>query len=117
MGGMLSAGMAYYEARLSLLRELKIGLTEFYNLYKEGNLPQFSQISHNLDLVVFGAYGWNDFALNFPNDEQIIRRLLDLHAERLKAERTAVPTSGAAAPKAKKPKKSADTSGPDLFNT
>jgi hypothetical protein len=56
--------------------------------------------------------------MNFPESvrDEILRRLLALHAKRLHAEKTAVPSVGVAAQKAKKPKKSKDSSGPELFN-
>jgi len=48
--------------------------------------------------------------------DEVLSRLLALHAERLKAEKIAVPAALAAAAKAKKQKKSKDSSGPELFN-
>jgi hypothetical protein len=41
--------------------------------------------------------------------------LLALHAERLKAEQSALPAAAKSDMKAKKPKKSKDSSGPELF--
>jgi hypothetical protein len=58
-----------------------------------------------------------DVRLNFTEEvrDEILRRLLALHAERLKVEQSAGPAAGKANTKAKKPKKSKDSSGPELF--
>jgi hypothetical protein len=90
-----------------------------------------------MDKAVLDSYGWSDIVpayefsgdyenedgsagsvrLNFTEEvrDEILRRLLALHAERLKAEQSAPPPAGKADTKAKKPKKSKDSSGPELF--
>ena len=90
-----------------------------------------------MDKAVLDAYGWSDivpayeFSGDYENDDgsagsvrlnfteevrdEILRRLLALHAERLKAEQSAATAAGKANTKAKKPKKSKDSSGPELF--
>jgi hypothetical protein len=91
-----------------------------------------------MDKAVLDAYGWSDIIpayefsgdyenedgsagsvrLNFTEEvrDEILRRLLALHAERLKAEQSALPDAAKSDTKAKKPKKSKDSSGPELFN-
>ena len=90
-----------------------------------------------MDKAVLDAYGWSDIVpayefrgdyenedgsagsvrLNFTEEvrDEILRRLLALHAERLKAEQSAPSPTSKANTKAKKPKKSKDSSGPELF--
>jgi hypothetical protein len=138
------AGKRYDEARSVAMASLSLGLTPLgnrLNSQEDGasDILRLRELHAAMDKAVLEAYGWNDITpayefsgdyenedgtagdvrLNFTEEvrDVILKRLLDLHAERLKAEQTAVPTSGVAAPKAKKPKKSKDTAGPDLFNT
>lgn len=136
------AGALFDKTRSATMLSLKLGLTPLGNrLNSQDNFsPEVISLRELLvamDKAVLEAYGWADIIpiyefsgdyenedgtagsvrLNFTEDvrDEILRRLLALHAERLKSQQTAVPTSGAAAPKAKKPKKSKDTSGPELF--
>ena len=137
------AGGLFDKARSATMISLKLGLTPLGNrLNSPDNFsPEVISLREQLvamDKAVLEAYGWTDIIpvyefsgdyenedgsagsvrLNFTEEvrDEILRRLLALHAERLKAEQTAVPTAGAAMSKAKKPKKSKDSAGPDLFN-
>ena len=128
-----ATGEAYYKSREGILTENKIGLT---SLYREilGTSPDQSITAGLCDLqkqhamlnkAVLDAYGWHDILI--PDGEkgavlpplvrdEILRRLLALHAEHLKAEQTTPSLAGKADKKTRKPKKSKDSSGPDLFN-
>lgn len=137
------AGKKFDEARSAAMASLSLGLTPLGNRLNshEDNSPvilSLRELHAAMDKEVLEAYGWNDitpayeFSGDYENDDgspgsvrlnfteevrdEILRRLLALHAERLNAEKVAVPIAGAAAPKAKKPKKSKDSAGPDLFN-
>lgn len=137
------AGKRYDEARSAAMVSLGLGLTPLGNRINSpedssSDIMRLRELHAAIDRAVIEAYGWHDITpayefsgdyenedgtpgdvrLNFTEEvrDEILRRLLALHAERLKAEQAAVPTAGAAAPKAKKPKKSKDSSGPDLFN-
>jgi hypothetical protein len=136
------AGNDYFEARKALMVSRSVGLTQAYNLFHDPDEHAPDVVSHrekrkSLDRAVMEAYGWNDLNISYEysgdyiedgtegevrfnfieeSRDEILRRLLALHAERLKAEQAAVPAASAVAPKAKKPKDSKDSSGPDLFN-
>ena len=136
------AGRGFYEKRSEVMLELGLGLTPLGNRLNnpDDRLPEIVQLRFlhsEIDRAVLAAYGWSDInplyeysgdfededgsvgslRLNFTEEirDEILRRLLALHAERLKAEQTTVPIASAVAPKAKKPKKSKDSSGPELF--
>jgi hypothetical protein len=140
-----AVGSEYYNARALLMSQRGLGLTPFYNLVHnslcvDDEVRAFRLKRVEMDNRVLSAYGWADIHLNiedycysgdyvedgvegevrmnFPESvrDEILRRLLALHAKRLHAEKTAVPSVGVAAQKAKKPKKSKDSSGPELFN-
>ncbi|MFD1709296.1 adenine methyltransferase [Ottowia sp. GY511] len=50
------------------------------NLYNAS--PAWLALAHEaLDKAVAAAYGWNDYATQWP-DEEILRRLLDLNKQR-----------------------------------
>jgi hypothetical protein len=122
---------------------LNLGLTPLGNRLNSAEdhsieILRLRELHAAMDKAVLAAYGWNDITpvyefsgdyehddgsagsvrLNFKEEvrDEILRRLLALHAERLKAEQAAVPAAGAAAPKAKNLKKSKNSAGPDLFN-
>lgn len=138
-----AAGSAFESARSVLMRELSLGLTKLVNKVNSPDDMSMEAIRlrlewEQMDREVLNSYGWSDIVpayefsgdyenedgsagsvrLNFTEEvrDEILRRLLALHAERLKAEQEAVPTAGTTASKAKKPKKSKDFAGPDLFN-
>lgn len=138
-----AAGQLYSDERSRAMVALQLGLTKLSNRLNSpddlsSEVRRLRELHASMDKAVLDAYGWCDitpvyeFSGDYENDDgsagsvrlnfteeirdEILRRLLALHAERLKAEQTAVPTAGAAAPKAKKPKKPKDSSGPDLFN-
>ena len=137
------AGKKFDEARSAAMASLSLGLTPLGNRLNshEDNAPvilSLRELHAAMDKAVIDAYGWSDITpvyefsgdyenedgslgsvrLNFTEEvrDEILRRLLALHAERLKAEQVAVPHAGTTALKAKKPKNSKDFAGPDLFN-
>lgn len=138
-----AAGKIYESARSSYMISENIGLTKYSNRLNSpdangDDIVKLRELHASLDHAVLAAYGWGDvvpayeFSGDYENDDgtegsvrlnfteevrdEILRRLLALHAERLKTEQAAVPAVGAAAPKAKKSRKPKDSSGPDLFN-
>lgn len=140
--GLEECGRSYNVERTAFMSSLQVGLTKLSNRLNSPDdnsveVLKLRELHAAMDKAVLAAYGWGDMEpsyefsgdydnddgtagsvrLNFTEDvrDEILRRLLALHAERLKSQQTAVPTSGAAAPKAKKPKKSKDSSGPELF--
>jgi len=121
---------------------LQLGLTKLSNRLNSPDdlspeVRRLRELHASMDKAVLDAYGWSDIKpvyefsgdyenedgslgsvrLNFTEEvrDEILRRLLALHAERLKAEQVAVPDAGTTALKAKKPKKSKDSSSPELF--
>jgi len=136
------AGEAFYEKRSEVMLELGLGLTPLGNRLNNPDdcvpgIVQLRVLHSEMDKAVLAAYGWSDIRplyeysgdfededgsvgslrLNFTEEvrDEILRRLLALHAERLKAEQSAAPIAGKSDTKAKKPKKSKDSSGPELF--
>jgi hypothetical protein len=137
-----SAGLAFYNAREKAMKLFGLGLTPLGNRVNDvsdvdAKIVQVRQLYAQMDSAVLEAYGWNnivpeyeftgdyerddgtpgDVRQNFTEEvrDEILRRLLALHAERLKAEQSTLPQAGKADTKAKKPKKSNDSSGPELF--
>jgi hypothetical protein len=135
-------GEAYDSARSRLMRTLSLGLTPLSNRLNDpectlSEVARLRELHAAMDKAVLDAYGWSDIVpayefsgdyenedgsagsvrLNFTEEvrDEILRRLLALHAERLKAEQSAAPIAGKANTKAKKPKKPKDSSGPELF--
>ena len=138
-----NAGKNFDEARSRTMKSMGLGLTPLGNRInsEEDNsdeMVNLRKLQEAMDKAVLEAYGWTDIPLayefsgDFENEDgtpgdvrlnfteevrdEILRRLLALHAERLKAEQDAVPVAASVAPKAKKPKKPKDSAGPDLFN-
>lgn len=137
-----SAGSTYNDARTEVMASTQLGLTKLSNRLNDPNdnaqeIQRLRGLHAAMDKAVLDAYGWSDivpayeFSGDFENEDgtpgalrlnfteevrdEILRRLLALHAERLKAEQSAAPIAGKADTKAKKPKKSKDSSGPELF--
>jgi hypothetical protein len=137
-----AAGERYNNERSAVLVKLQLGLTKLSNRLNSKDdhsleMIRLRELHAAMDKAVLEAYGWSDIVpayefsgdyenedgsagsvrLNFTEDvrDEILRRLLALHAERLKAEQSAAPAAGKANTKAKKPKKSKDSSGPELF--
>ncbi len=137
-----AAGCAFESERSLLMREMGLGLTKLINKVNSPDdmsveVVRLRDLWAHMDSAVLASYGWTDIVpsyefsgdyenedgtagsvrLNFTEEvrDEILRRLLALHAERLKAEQSAPPAAGKADTKAKKPKKSKDTSGPELF--
>lgn len=138
-----AAGASYDNERAAVLVKLQLGLTQLSNRLnsQDDHSPEMIRLRElhaAMDKAVLDAYGWTDIVpvykcsgdyenedgtpgsvrLNFTEEvrDEILRRLLALHAERLKSEKDAVPAVGTTASKAKRPKKSKDFAGPDLFN-
>ena len=144
LGGELEAvGQRYNDARSAIMVSLQLGLTKLSNRLNAfddhtSQIISLRELHAAMDKAVLSAYGWGDITpayefsgdydnddgtagsvrLNFTEDvrDEILLRLLALHGERLTAEQAAVPVPAPSAQKARKPKKSKDTSGPDLFN-
>jgi hypothetical protein len=137
-----TAGESYNNERAAVLVKLQLGLTKLSNRLnsQDDHSPEIIRLRElhaAMDKAVLDAYGWSDIVpayefsgdyenedgsagsvrLNFTEEvrDEILRRLLALHAERLKAEQSKPLDSGKADTKAKKPKKLKDTSGPELF--
>ena len=140
--GLEEVGQLFDEERSSKMVSLELGLTPLGNRLNSPNdhspeVIRLRDLHASMDKAVLGAYGWADIVpayefsgdyenedgsagsvrLNFTEEvrDEILRRLLALHAERLKAEQSAAPAAGKSDTKAKKPKKSKDSSGPELF--
>ena len=141
--GLEAAGREFSEARSSVMMTLNLGLTPLGNRInspdeQSAEVERLRNLHAAMDAEVLTSYGWTDIIcayeysgdyenedgsagsvrLNFTEDvhDEILRRLLALHAERIEAENTAIPTAGASSSKAKKKVKSKESPGPDLFN-
>jgi hypothetical protein len=137
------AGENYNSERAAVMVKLQLGLTKLSNRLNSpddhsAEIIRLRELHAAMDKAVLDAYGWSDivpvyeFSGDYENDDgsagsvrlnfteevrdEILRRLLALHAERLKAEQSAAPIAGKYDTKARKPKKSKDSSDPDLFN-
>jgi len=137
-----TAGQVYSDERSRAMVALQLGLTKLSNRLNSPDdlspeVRRLRELHASMDKEVLDAYDWSDIKpvyqfsgdyenedgslgsvrLNFTEEvrDEILRRLLALHAERLKSEQVAVPDAGTTALKAKKPKKSKDSSGPELF--
>jgi hypothetical protein len=137
-----AAGISYNDQRACTLVSLQLGLTPLGNRLnnpddRSPEIIRLRELHAAMDKAVLDAYGWSDIIpayefsgdyenedgsagsvrLNFTEEvrDEILRRLLALHAERLKAEQSTPLAAGKADTKAKKPKKSKDSSGPELF--
>jgi hypothetical protein len=137
-----AAGISYNDQRACTLVSLQLGLTKLSNRLNSPDdqskeIMRLRELHAAMDKAVLDAYGWPDIVpayefsgdydnedgsagsvrLNFTEEvrDEILRRLLALHAERLKAEQSTPLAAGKADTKAKKPKKSKDSSGPELF--
>jgi hypothetical protein len=140
--GLEEAGSRFDEERSSKMASLGLGLTPLGNRLNDPDdrspeIIRLRELHAAMDKAVLDAYGWSDivpayeFSGDYENDDgsagsvrlnfteevrdEILRRLLALHAERLKAEQSALPAAAKSDMKAKKPKKSKDSSGPELF--
>lgn len=129
----------YQQRRKDILNELKVGLTEFYNLVHspEENRDQFVQfrkLQTDLDVLVIDSYGWNDlefkhgfhetkhgirFIISENTQREVLQRLLKLNHERYEEE-VALGLHDKSKKNVKSPKKANqdinDDAGVDLFN-
>lgn len=128
-----AAGKAYEHTRSRLMAEAQLGLTKLGNRLnspedRTSEIIQLRQLHASMDMAVLDAYGWTDiipayeFSGDFENEDgsagsvrlnfteeirdDILKRLLALHAERLKAEQAEAP---AGSQKKSKPKNSKPT--------
>jgi hypothetical protein len=133
-------GRLYENLRSDVMSKLNLGLTPLGNRLNSSDnsseIDNLRKLHADMDKSVLEAYGWGDIDLKYRligdhiNDDgsvgdprwefteevrdEILRRLLALHAERLKAEQLSPPTSDKKSTKSKKLKQS---DGPDLFNS
>ena len=125
------------------MKRLGLGLTKLINRVNcpddmSADVIRLRNAWEQMDREVLLSYGWSDIVpayefsgdyenedgsagsvrLNFTEEvrDEILRRLLALHAERLAAERAATPAPEKAGAKPKRPKKAKDSAGPDLFD-
>jgi len=137
-------GKLYNDTRANLMKELGLGLTPLGNRLNDKdetlpNLLKLRQLHADMDNAVLKAYGWNDiesayeFIGDYVNDDgtlgdvrlsfieevrdEIFRRLIVLHAERLKAEHAQpnLEFKKISKPKPKKPKPPSDAGQSELF--
>jgi hypothetical protein len=73
------------DRRQTICAEKKIGLTHLYNLVEEGAYEDLKDLHANLDEAVAEAYGWPKGVAR--DDDEMVRRLLDLNAEIAAGER------------------------------
>jgi hypothetical protein len=133
--GLEAAGDRYNVERMKIMQELKLGLTKLSNRLnsqedKTREISRLREMHASMDKAVLDAYGWSDIVpayefsgdyenedgtpgsvrLNFTEEvrDEILKRLLALHAERLKAEQE---QAQAESPKKAKPKKAKSTDG------
>jgi hypothetical protein len=139
------AGMAFDQARADVMANKGLGLTPLGNRLNDPDeydpeILNLRELHSVMDKAVLDAYGWSDIVtayefsgdyenedgslgsvrLNFIEEvrDEILRRLLALHADRIAAQRAMVlsdPVDDARARKTRKPKKSKDSSEPELF--
>jgi hypothetical protein len=134
-------GKEFSEFRNTVQTSLNLGPTALLNAVHDPNNHSTSVVEYRkkmrtLDEAVMEAYGVRTIALEYefigdfidedvPSEvrytfaeatkEAILSMLFSLHADLLKAEKSTPPAAGKADTKAKKPKKSKDSSGPELF--
>jgi N-6 DNA Methylase len=133
-------GKLYENSRSKVMSKLNLGLTPLGNRLNSSDdsfeIKNLRDLHADMDKTVIEAYGWADVKLEYrlvgdhTNDDgtdgdprwefteeirdEILRRLLALHAERLKTEQSLPPTSDKKSSKSKKLKQ---FDGPDLFNS
>ena len=112
-----AAGQTYCDYRAALMIERKEGLTKTYNRFhipteKSGDIVKLRNLHADTDVAVLRAFGWDDLAqsakaefielptdpgkkpkhrLFWPSDvqDEVLKRLLALNAERAEAEKRA----------------------------
>ena len=65
--------------RASICEQEQIGLTTFWNRVDEGGYAHVTKLQGKLDAAVARAYGWPQATVH--DDDEIVRRLLDLNHE------------------------------------
>ena len=137
-----SAGKSYNDEREKAMLALQLGLTKLSNRLNNredqaSEILRLREMHAAMDKAVLKAYGWDDITpayefsgdyenedgsagavrLNFTEEVRdiILKRLLDLHAERLKAEQASPQAESKKPSKAKKTQASPDAGQSELF--
>jgi hypothetical protein len=137
-----TAGKSYNDEREKAMLALQLGLTKLSNRLnnqedRSTQILRLQELHAAMDKAVLEAYGWNDITpayefsgdyenedgsagsvrLNFSEEvrDVILKKLLDLHAERLKAEQASPQSESKKPSKTKKIKASPDAGQSELF--
>lgn len=137
-----SAGKSYNDEREKAMLALQLGLTKLSNRLNNredqaSEILRLRELHAAMDKAVLEAYGWDDITpayefsgdyenedgsagavrLNFTEEvrDEILRRLLALHAERLKAEQSSPQAESKKPSKTKKSRPSSDSGQSELF--
>ena len=137
-----AAGRVYHEERATAMLALQLGLTKLGNRLnspadRTHEILRLRELHAAMDNAVLEAYGWSDIIptyefsgdyenedgtpgslrLNFTEEvrDEVLRRLLALHAERLTAEQASPQAESKKPSKAKKTKASPDAGQSELF--
>jgi hypothetical protein len=136
------AGRCYYDARSAVMVNSQLGLTKLSNRLnsqddQSPDIIRLRKLHAVMDEAVLDAYGWSEVVpayeysgdyqnedgtpgsvrLNFTEEvrDDILKRLLALHAERLKAEQAKAQTESPKKNKSKKAQSSDDAGQSELF--
>lgn len=136
------AGKFYDDCRAKVMFDRSVGLTKLGNLLNDPSetnveILKLRELHAEMDKAVLDAYGWSDITpayefsgdyenedgsagavrLNFTEEvrDVILKRLLDLHAERLKAEQSSPQAESKKPSKTKKSRPSSDSGQSELF--
>jgi len=137
-----AAGASYDNERAAVLVKLQLGLTKLSNRLnsQDDHSPEMIRLRElhaAMDKAVLDAYGWTDIVpayeysgdyenedgtpgsvrLNFAEEvrDDILKRLLALHAERIKSEQAQAPAESQKKNKSKKAQSSDDAGQSELF--
>jgi hypothetical protein len=137
-----AAGASYDNERSAVLVKLQLGLTKLSNRLnsQDDHSPEMIRLRElhaAMDKAVLDAYGWTDIVpayeysgdyenedgtpgsvrLNFTEEvrDDILKRLLALHAERVKSEKAQAPAESQKKNKSKKAQSSDDSGQSELF--
>ena len=73
------ASRSIIERRQAICAERQIGLTDLYNLVEEGGYADLKALHGKLDEAVAETYGWSKAVAR--DDDEMVRRLLELNRE------------------------------------